>query len=68
MISVGQLPEGDHGVGPIGPTCIYPSNESECVAEEWHIIPLTQSNGFYTVSSCNIKKPFVFEFLLRMQR
>ena len=43
------LPEGDHGPGPVGPSCAFPSNRSDCVAEEWHIIPLQETNGFFMV-------------------
>ena len=48
-ISWSLLPEGDHGAAPIGQACAFPSNDSSCVAEEWHIIPLAQTPGFYAV-------------------
>ena len=43
------LPDGDHGPGPVGAQCAFPSNASDCVAEEWHIIPLTLTKGFFAV-------------------
>jgi hypothetical protein len=43
------LPDGDHGAAPIGEACAYPSNASSCVAEEWHIIPLERTAGFFAV-------------------
>jgi hypothetical protein len=43
------LPEGEHGPGPVGGDCAFPSNGTSCVAEEWHILPLHQSPGFFAV-------------------
>lgn len=43
------LPGGEHGPGPIEQHCAWPSNGTDCVAEEWHIIPLAHSSGFFAV-------------------
>lgn len=34
---------------PVGPSCAFPSNDSSCVAEEWHILPLATTPGFFAV-------------------
>jgi hypothetical protein len=43
------LPEGEHGPGPVGGECAFPSNGTSCINEEWHILPLHHSAGFFAV-------------------
>lgn len=43
------LPDGDHGLVPVGATCAFPSSAKACVAEEFHTMPLSETAGHFAV-------------------
>ena len=44
------LPAGEHGLRPVGgDRCDWPAAAVGCVAEEFHVVPLFETPGFFAV-------------------